>query len=452
MSTLRLEPARVGTLGSSRGPGPLVRLRPPARALRALADRHRPAHGVHEQRHRPAAAGLALHARPHLAGARRHRVRGLRDRRPSLAALVRMADLPVRDRPARRHARDRDRHRRRVALGLDLRAAVPVLGGREDPPGGGARALPRHARGLPREPADDRRGGLIALPLLALVLHPAGPGHVARVRRPSSSGRSSSSRREPALADRGPPRRPRVRPDRLELRPQGLPEGAPHLVPGPHGRPARFGLPAPAVPDRGRVRRPVRPGPHERHRPGRSTCRSSPPTSCSRAWARSSGFMGGALVLVLFALLIWRVLLVGWRSDDLFILAFSGGIAGMLLFQMVVNVGHGARRHAHHRHPAAVRDAWRRLAHQRGASAWASSRAWPCVAAAGPDAVPVPPTAWRPGPVAASVEDRFARNRLGANVLSACDVAGRRTPGGTSGRPACGKATRCSRGRTGPPD
>ena len=51
------------------------------------------------------------------------------------------------------------------------------------------------------------------------------------------------------------------------------------------------------------------------------------------------GFLGGALVLVLFALLIWRVLLVGWRSDDLFILAFAGGIAGMLLFQMVVNVG-----------------------------------------------------------------------------------------------------------------
>ena len=77
--------------------------------------------------------------------------------------------------------------------------------------------------------------------------------------------------------------------------------------------------------------------------------------------------MGGALVLVLFALLIWRVLLVGWRSDDLFILAFSGGIAGMLLFQMVVNVGMVLGRHAHHRHPAPVRDARRRLAHQRRA-------------------------------------------------------------------------------------
>ena len=51
------------------------------------------------------------------------------------------------------------------------------------------------------------------------------------------------------------------------------------------------------------------------------------------------GFLGGAVVLVLFALLIWRVLHVGWRSGDTFTLAFSGGIAGMLLFQMIVNIG-----------------------------------------------------------------------------------------------------------------
>jgi rod shape determining protein RodA len=51
------------------------------------------------------------------------------------------------------------------------------------------------------------------------------------------------------------------------------------------------------------------------------------------------GFLGGAVVLALFAMLIWRVLLVGWRSDDTFTLAFAGGIAGMLLFQMIVNVG-----------------------------------------------------------------------------------------------------------------
>jgi rod shape determining protein RodA len=51
------------------------------------------------------------------------------------------------------------------------------------------------------------------------------------------------------------------------------------------------------------------------------------------------GFLGGAVVLVLFTLLIWRVLVIGWRSRDLFGLAFAGGIAGLLLFQMLVNIG-----------------------------------------------------------------------------------------------------------------
>ena len=51
------------------------------------------------------------------------------------------------------------------------------------------------------------------------------------------------------------------------------------------------------------------------------------------------GFLGGSVVLVLFALLIWRVLHVGWRAGDTFTLAFAGGIAGMLLFQMIINIG-----------------------------------------------------------------------------------------------------------------
>jgi rod shape determining protein RodA len=51
------------------------------------------------------------------------------------------------------------------------------------------------------------------------------------------------------------------------------------------------------------------------------------------------GFLGGMVVLLLFALLIWRVLVIGWRSEDGFTLALSGGLAGMLLFQMIVNVG-----------------------------------------------------------------------------------------------------------------
>ena len=51
------------------------------------------------------------------------------------------------------------------------------------------------------------------------------------------------------------------------------------------------------------------------------------------------GFVGGVVVLALFALLIWRVLHVGWSAGDTFTLAFAGGIAGMLLFQMIVNIG-----------------------------------------------------------------------------------------------------------------
>ena len=51
------------------------------------------------------------------------------------------------------------------------------------------------------------------------------------------------------------------------------------------------------------------------------------------------GFLGGMVVLVLFALLIWRILLVGSRSGETFTLALSGGLAAMMLFQLVVNVG-----------------------------------------------------------------------------------------------------------------
>ncbi len=51
------------------------------------------------------------------------------------------------------------------------------------------------------------------------------------------------------------------------------------------------------------------------------------------------GFVGGAVVLLLFTLLIWRVLVIGWRCRDPFGLAFAGGMAGLLLFQMLVNVG-----------------------------------------------------------------------------------------------------------------
>ena len=51
------------------------------------------------------------------------------------------------------------------------------------------------------------------------------------------------------------------------------------------------------------------------------------------------GFVGGLVIFALFVALIWRVLLAGWRSEDVFGVAFAAGVASMLLFQLVVNVG-----------------------------------------------------------------------------------------------------------------
>jgi rod shape determining protein RodA len=55
--------------------------------------------------------------------------------------------------------------------------------------------------------------------------------------------------------------------------------------------------------------------------------------------AQALGLVGGVLVFVLFAALLWRVLRIGWRSEDPFGIAFAGGIASILLFQLLVNVG-----------------------------------------------------------------------------------------------------------------
>jgi len=51
------------------------------------------------------------------------------------------------------------------------------------------------------------------------------------------------------------------------------------------------------------------------------------------------GFIGGVLVFLLFIGLIWRVLVIGWRSDSVFGVAFAGGTAAMVIFQMLVNAG-----------------------------------------------------------------------------------------------------------------
>jgi rod shape determining protein RodA len=55
--------------------------------------------------------------------------------------------------------------------------------------------------------------------------------------------------------------------------------------------------------------------------------------------AEELGFVGGLVLFVLFGLLLWRVLVAGWRSRDPFGTMFAAGVASMILFQLVVNVG-----------------------------------------------------------------------------------------------------------------
>jgi len=51
------------------------------------------------------------------------------------------------------------------------------------------------------------------------------------------------------------------------------------------------------------------------------------------------GFIGAMIVFVLFAALLWRILVGAWRSRDPFGLLFGSGLASMILFQLLVNVG-----------------------------------------------------------------------------------------------------------------
>jgi len=55
--------------------------------------------------------------------------------------------------------------------------------------------------------------------------------------------------------------------------------------------------------------------------------------------AEELGFVGGMVLLAIFALLIWRVLRIGWGARDALGSAIAAGIASMLLFQITVNIG-----------------------------------------------------------------------------------------------------------------
>jgi rod shape determining protein RodA len=51
------------------------------------------------------------------------------------------------------------------------------------------------------------------------------------------------------------------------------------------------------------------------------------------------GFIGALVLLILFAALLWRLLVSGWRSKDPFGMMFATGLASMMLFQLIVNLG-----------------------------------------------------------------------------------------------------------------
>lgn len=55
--------------------------------------------------------------------------------------------------------------------------------------------------------------------------------------------------------------------------------------------------------------------------------------------AEELGFLGGLVLFGLFMALLWRVLVAGWRSRDPFGTMFAAGLASMILFQLVINVG-----------------------------------------------------------------------------------------------------------------
>jgi rod shape determining protein RodA len=55
--------------------------------------------------------------------------------------------------------------------------------------------------------------------------------------------------------------------------------------------------------------------------------------------AEELGFIGALVVFALFAALLWRVMTAAWRSRDPFGTVFGAGIAAMILFQLIVNVG-----------------------------------------------------------------------------------------------------------------
>ena len=100
-----------------------------------------------------------------------------------------------------------------------------------------------------------------------------------------------------------------------------------------------LGLSALPVADRGRIGWLVRSRADERD-PGQGDFLPVQTTDFVFAvLAEELGFIGAIVLFLLFVLLLWRVLVAGWRSRDPFGTLFAAGIASMVLFQLFVNVG-----------------------------------------------------------------------------------------------------------------
>ena len=55
--------------------------------------------------------------------------------------------------------------------------------------------------------------------------------------------------------------------------------------------------------------------------------------------AEDLGFVGSVVLLGLFGLLLWRIVVIGWEARDSFGMLLAAGVASVILFQVVVNVG-----------------------------------------------------------------------------------------------------------------
>ena len=55
--------------------------------------------------------------------------------------------------------------------------------------------------------------------------------------------------------------------------------------------------------------------------------------------AEELGFVGGAILLTIFGLLVWRVLRIAWGAGDGLGRSVAAGLASLLLFQITVNIG-----------------------------------------------------------------------------------------------------------------